>query len=561
MIQSLREFWLRHSIGGLVVGVMLAAGGQMLFTVEAQGARNPWIDVWTNHGGFVIELYVDKAPITAQDFLWNVNMEFYDGLVFHRVIPNFMIQGGAYTPEFEHRPSSRNSPLEADNGMSNLRGTVALARSSNPDSGGSQFFINVVDNPRLDAGEESEGYTVFGRVVQGMDTVDRIANLETFGTRKLAGISFDNVPVSPVIIERMQVNFDRQMEIWADQSDEYDNRRPATAKDMTPPRISLNRAIRVATRSRHNVTGRAIDSSGVAIVEVNGIEAELDADGNFSANILLSPGSNPVTIVAYDIHENRSSETINIERKTTEVVTNTLTTGRYYALLIGVQDYRHDSLNDLMEPLNDARRVRAVLQDTYTFERHDITLLENPDRGGVLDAFDALRKKITPEDSLFIFYAGHGYWDEDIGQGYWLPSDARRDTKTDWIPNSTIQDMIRGIKSKHTLLVSDACFSGGLFKTRSAFSDAPRAARELFKMPSRKAMTSGTLTEVPDVSVFVQYFIKRLHENDQRYLSSQELFTSFRTAVINNSYTHQVPQYGEIRQTGDEGGDFIFVRR
>ena len=481
MIQSLREFWLRHSIGGLVVGAVLAIGCQMLFMVEAQGARNPWIDVRTNHGDFIIELYVDKAPITAQNFLWNVNMEFYDGLIFHRVIPNFMIQGGAYSAVFERRPSSRNSPLETDNGLSNLRGTVALARASKPDSGGSQFFINVVDNPRLDTGAEGEGYTVFGRVVQGMDTVDRIANLETFATRKFADISFDNMPVSPVVIERMQVNFDRQMEIFADQSDEYkyENPAPAAAKDTTPPHISLNRAIRVATRSRHNVTGRAIDSSGVAIVQVNGIEAELGADGNFSANILLTPGSNPVTIVAYDIHENRSSETINVERKTTEVVTNTLTTGRYYALLIGVQDYQHDSLNDLMEPLNDARRVRSVLQDTYTFERHNITLLENPDRGGVLDAFDALRKKITPEDSLFIFYAGHGYWDEDIGQGYWLPSDAHRDTKTDWIPNSTIQDMIRGIKSKHTLLVSDACFSGGLFRTRSAFSDAPTAAREI----------------------------------------------------------------------------------
>jgi uncharacterized caspase-like protein len=215
--------------------------------------------------------------------------------------------------------------------------------------------------------------------------------------------------------------------------------------------------------------------------------------------------------------------------------------GDYHALLIGVQDYLHESLTDLDEPLNDARRFRSVLLDSYTFDADNITLLENPRRGDVLDAFDAVDLRVTPDDSLIIFYAGHGYWDEDIEQGYWLPSDASRDSKRNWIANSTIQDMIRGIKSKHTLLVSDACFSGGLFRTRSAFLDAPQAARQLHSLPSRKAMTSGTLKEVPDVSVFVHYLLKRLQENEQRYLSSQQLFTSFRTAVINNSPLNQIP--------------------
>lgn len=244
-----------------------------------------------------------------------------------------------------------------------------------------------------------------------------------------------------------------------------------------------------------------------------------------------------------------------------ELADETLTTGKYFGLLIGVEEYLHDSVNDLAEPLDDALRVRKVLQDLYTFEADDITLLRNPTRGEVLDAFADIDEKITPNDNLVIFYAGHGYWDEEIEQGYWLPSDASSDSRTNWIANGTIQDMIRGIQSKHTLLVSDACFSGGLFQTRSAFSDAPPAARQLYRLPSRKAMTSGTLTEVPDVSVFVNYLIQRLEENEQRYLTSQQLFASFRTAVINNSPLNQVPQYGDIRQTGDEGGDFVFVRR
>ncbi len=108
-------------------------------------------------------------------------------------------------------------------------------------------------------------------------------------------------------------------------------------------------------------------------------------------------------------------------------------------------------------------------------------------------------------------------------------------------------------------MISDACFSGGLFRTRSAFEASPPAIQEVYRLPSRKAMTSGTLTEVPDESAFLHYLIKRLEENTTPYLTAQELFVSFRTAVINNS--RNVPQFGEIQDAGDEGGDFVFWRR
>jgi hypothetical protein len=120
---------------------------------------------------------------------------------------------------------------------------------------------------------------------------------------------------------------------------------------------------------------------------------------------------------------------------------------------------------------------------------------------------------------------------------------------------------MNGIKTKHTLLVADACFSGGIFKTRSAFGEPPAATNALYNLPSRKAITSGTLTEVPDKSVFVEYLIKRLGNNEDKFMSSEDLFSRFKTAVINNSPTNQIPQFGEIRAAGDEGGDFIFVRR
>ena len=127
--------------------------------------------------------------------------------------------------------------------------------------------------------------------------------------------------------------------------------------------------------------------------------------------------------------------------------------------------------------------------------------------------------------------------------------------------NGTIRDYINGIRTRHTLLVTDACFSGGIFKTRAAFNDADRSTNELYKLPSRKALTSGTLKEVPDKSVFVKYLLKKLEENTDNYLSSQALYTQIRGPVTNNSPNAQVPVFGVIRETGDEDGEFIFVRR
>jgi len=118
---------------------------------------------------------------------------------------------------------------------------------------------------------------------------------------------------------------------------------------------------------------------------------------------------------------------------------------------------------------------------------------------------------------------------------------------------------LKAVKSKHTLLIADACFGGTIFKTRTAFPDAQKAINKLYELPSRKAMTSGTLTEVPDRSAFIRFLVERLTENTEKYLSSEQLFSSFRIAVINNSDV--IPQYGEIRNVGDQGGDFIFIKK
>jgi hypothetical protein len=234
---------------------------------------------------------------------------------------------------------------------------------------------------------------------------------------------------------------------------------------------------------------------------------------------------------------------------------------KYYALLIGIDAYQDDTIQDLDEPVADVQKLNSVLQTNYTFLPENTTVLKNPTRDEIIDAFDDLAKKITSRDQLLVFYAGHGVWDESMKQGYWLPADAKKDSKARWLSNGTIRDYIGGINSKHTLLITDACFSGSIFKERAVSFNNNRAVLEQYKLVSRKAMTSGTLKTVPDKSVFITYLIKNLVHNDQPLISAEDLFRTFKTAVINNSPNGQVPQYGAIGQVGDEGGDFIFLRR
>ncbi|WP_424961517.1 caspase family protein [Ekhidna sp.] len=243
-----------------------------------------------------------------------------------------------------------------------------------------------------------------------------------------------------------------------------------------------------------------------------------------------------------------------------KALVNELQKRKYYALIIGINEYQDDEIQDLDNPINDAEQLAGVLTYHYSFDQENVTVLENPTREEVIRSLDQLTETVTEKDNLLIFYAGHGIWNEQLNQGYWLPSDASIDSKSYWLSNSTLRDYVGGIRSKHTLLISDACFSGGILKERAVFENS-RAILEVYKLPSRKAMTSGTLKTVPDESVFIQYLLKNLVNNQAPLLSADQLFRTFKTAVINNSPNGQVPQYGPITQAGDEGGDFIFLKR
>jgi len=179
----------------IVVGSVLAVAA----LGAATSALAQKVKLATTEGNIVIELDKAKAPKTVDNFVAYVKAGHYDGTVFHRVIPNFMIQGGGMTPDLQEKKTRPPIPLESRNGLSNVRGSIAMARTGDPDSATSQFFINVQDNPRLDQpnARDGNGYAVFGKVVSGMDVVDKIRAAKT-GSRP----PYDDVPEKAIVITK-----------------------------------------------------------------------------------------------------------------------------------------------------------------------------------------------------------------------------------------------------------------------------------------------------------------------------------------------------------------------
>jgi len=189
----MRTGWL----SALTMITMLVTG-----TVRAEG-KNPMVLISTSMGDIKVELYQDKAPISVKNFLSYVNEKFYDGTIFHRVMPNFMIQGGGFDKDMNRKQTKAQIKNEAGNGLKNTAGTLAMARTNVVDSATSQFFINAKDNAFLDHKDDTPagfGYTVFGKVVSGMDVAKKI---EAVKTADKAGNQ--NVPVEPVIIKSVTV--------------------------------------------------------------------------------------------------------------------------------------------------------------------------------------------------------------------------------------------------------------------------------------------------------------------------------------------------------------------
>jgi peptidoglycan hydrolase-like protein with peptidoglycan-binding domain len=232
--------------------------------------------------------------------------------------------------------------------------------------------------------------------------------------------------------------------------------------------------------------------------------------------------------------------------------------GRYHAVVIGNNAYR--SLPKLNTATTDAKAVADLLQKDYGYE---VTLLTDANEETIVGTFASLRRTLTENDNLLVYYAGHGWFDEEAERGYWLPVDAVADNQSNWISNADVTDMLKAIKAKHVLVVADSCYSGTLTRGLAIGGKSPGYYHAILDRRARTVLTSGGLEPVLDAgggrhSVFAKAFLETLQGNTG-VIDGEGVFQRVRDLVILNA--EQVPEYGNIRLAGHDGGDFLFVRQ
>ncbi|NPA67206.1 MAG: caspase family protein [Chlorobi bacterium] len=328
---------------------------------------------------------------------------------------------------------------------------------------------------------------------------------------------------------------------------------------LTSPAVAKNsdEKIPVVDTKIADIRISAYDKSGVKEILINNRKAKLNYTGEYTSEVTLYTGLNIIRVKASDNFGNVKETEFKIICSYQYDIN--LRGGKFYALIVGINDYKDINIPDLDKPVSDAEALKNILVNLYTFDEENVFFLKNVTRSKFIKKLDELAGNLTDNDNLLIFYAGHGYWDDFREIGYWMPSDAVVGDNSTWIRNSTIKEYIGSIKTKQTLLITDACFGGSIFKTRGLNTERVVAYQKIYDLPGRKGMTSGTLKEVPDVSIFLHTLLKRLKSNEDKYLTSSSLFNSLRDAVLNNS--PNVPQFGTIQGVGDEGGEFIFIKR
>jgi tetratricopeptide (TPR) repeat protein len=315
------------------------------------------------------------------------------------------------------------------------------------------------------------------------------------------------------------------------------------------------------------IKGIAPDPGGLKSVTINGEKAYSQEGGDFWGNVQLKEGMNRISIMATDFSGNSAEKIIEVNKPSGSSSASTvqIKEGKNYALLIGCQNYDDSKIPSLEDPIPDAVKLKLILKNNYNFTDDNLFTLFNPVLSDFKKQFLEIYEVIQPEDKLVIFYAGHGVWVEKEKKGYWMLTDAKLDDPNTWLPNKTVLDMIARVPARHTLLITDACFSGSVFKTRGLDlgkkdETNPSMVQRMNEKISRVAITSGNDTEVPDKSVFMKYLVKALSENKEKYLTAQKMFVNqIIEAVMTETKTE--PRYGTLELAGHLGGDFIFIKK
>lgn len=240
--------------------------------------------------------------------------------------------------------------------------------------------------------------------------------------------------------------------------------------------------------------------------------------------------------------------------------------GDYYALIIGIDQYS-GSWGKLSNAVSDAKAVEEVLKTRYKFDHFKTMYDAGATRANIIKELEWLVANVKEKDNVFIYYSGHGEFKQDLNKGYWVPFDATSTSTSQYISNNDIQTFLGGIKSKHTLLVSDACFSGDIFRGNTIsvpYEDSDKYYKKVHDLTSRQAISSGGIEPVMDGgrdghSVFAYYLLKSLQSNTNKYFDASQLYSNIKIPVTNNS--DQSPNFQPIKNTGDEGGQFIFIKK
>ena len=210
------------------------------------------------------------------------------------------------------------------------------------------------------------------------------------------------------------------------------------------------------------------------------------------------------------------------------------------------------------------------MKNDYVFDTVITVINKQATRANIINHLDWLTTHTNSDDNVLIYYSGHGQFNKILNKGFWVPVDATTNSTAGYISNSDVKTYLGGIPAKHTLLISDACFAGDIFRGRNTVSipfnpnNMDRYYREVYGKMSRTAITSGGLEEVSDAgkdghSIFAYYLLKALRDTQSKFIDASQLFNDFKIAVTNNS--EQTPEINAIRDTGDEGGEFVFVRK
>jgi Caspase domain len=319
----------------------------------------------------------------------------------------------------------------------------------------------------------------------------------------------------------------------------------------------------VSETKKYVLKGFVSASKNITAVKINGVESLVkpfdEHQYSWEKEVDLNEGKNQFQVIAVtDDGKENCQDVILIYNKAEDKVA---APGKNYSLVIGINEYKN--IKPLSAARKDATDFKDLLQQYYRFEAENSIALLDQDatRDNIDSVFSLLISKLTANDNLVVYFAGHGLLDKQLNEGYWIPVEARFNKRVDYIPNGEIKKYLEALKAKHVVVFADACFSGGFFKTTRGESFADK----IEKLRSKWLFCSGREEEVADVmsgqknSPFAFYLMKFLKEYKGEGMAVSELAQMVKVAVSNNA--NQTPISGAIRETGDEGGEFVFRKK